>query len=391
MVTALARRDESFTGDELVAWLRRRVGEDLLEVVDENETTTLVLTGERWAESARLLKEEPRLAFTMFDSLFGVDAGDEGFDVVAILYSVETGQRVLLRTRAAGGREAPTCPTLTDVFAGANWHERETWDMFGIEFTDHPGLAPRILCAENFEGWPLRKDFFLATREAKPWPGIKEPAELDEDGNVIEKVPGIGEAVGPMPLDELMAEQARTANPEMVAAQEAGDEPAGEVEDEVTEPANAVPDAPDEPEAAQSADQVRAAAAEARARLADQIAADGPVGGEGDGAPVPAGDPSVFDDLDHRGPAQADTDHATAHVEGADDADTEAPSGGTAEADHETDEAPTAEAADESDDAPTAEAAGDEQDGDAESATDEQADGGDAPTAEADDDEEPRA
>jgi NADH-quinone oxidoreductase subunit D len=86
--------------------------------------------------------------------------------------------------------------------------ERETWDMFGIEFDGHPQLEPRILTVENFEGWPLRKDFHLASRVAKPWPGVKEPAELDEDGNVIERVPGIGDAPGPYVLDEAMAAQA---------------------------------------------------------------------------------------------------------------------------------------------------------------------------------------
>lgn len=149
----------------------------------------------------------------MFDCLFGVDRGEDGFDVVAILYSTSRGQRILLRVRCDGGRESPVCPSLVDLYAGANWMERETWDMFGIDFEGHPGLTPRILCAENFEGWPLRKDFYLASREAKPWPGVKEPAELDDEGNPIVKIPGPGEAVGPSILDEVMAEQAKIANP----------------------------------------------------------------------------------------------------------------------------------------------------------------------------------
>jgi hypothetical protein len=57
--------------------------------------------------------------------------------------------------------------------AGRTGHERETYDMFGIEFEGHPGLLPRILTVENFEGWPLRKEFLLMTREAKPWPGAR--------------------------------------------------------------------------------------------------------------------------------------------------------------------------------------------------------------------------
>jgi NADH-quinone oxidoreductase subunit C len=60
------------------------------------------------------------------------------------------------------------------VFAGADWHERETHEMFGIEFSGHPGLAP-LLLPPGFEGHPLRKDFVLAARVAKAWPGEKEP------------------------------------------------------------------------------------------------------------------------------------------------------------------------------------------------------------------------
>jgi NADH:ubiquinone oxidoreductase subunit C len=313
MVTSLVRSEDAFTNEEIVEWLRRRLGDGVVDVVDEFETFTIVLTTDVWQDAARTLKEEPRLAFTMFDSLFGVDAGEEGIDVVAVLYSVETGRRVLLRTRADGGREQPSVPTLTGLFRGADFMERETWDMFGVEFEGHDSLAPRILSVENFEGWPLRKDFHLATREAKPWPGIKEPAETDEDGNIIEKIPGIGEAVGPMPLDEIMAEQARAANPELVAAQEAAeagdaDEAAGErtdaghvdvavhgagsggtaeIEEEVAE-GGEMPGITDP-------DEQRARAAEHRADRARAIAQEGLVTGSGEGSEVPAGDPNAFE------------------------------------------------------------------------------------------------
>ena len=63
-------------------------------------------------------------------------------------------------------------------FEGASWHERETHEMFGIDFAGHPGLVP-LLLPEGFEGHPLRKEFVLATRVAKPWPGAKEPGEAN--------------------------------------------------------------------------------------------------------------------------------------------------------------------------------------------------------------------
>ncbi|MFP5309801.1 MAG: NADH-quinone oxidoreductase subunit C [Actinomycetes bacterium] len=297
MVSALSRRDDALTTEEVLDFLRKRVGAHLLGHTEEYATLTVHLDPEGWVEAARVLKEDGRLAFAMFDCLFGIDAREEGFDLVAILYSVEVGQRVCLRMRCPGGREKPTAPTLTGVYQGANWHEREAWDMFGIEFDGHPGLAPRILCAENFEGWPLRKDFHLATREAKPWPGIKEPAELDEDGNVIERVPGPGEAPGPTPLDEAMAAQAKLANPR----------PDPEPSPEAAEPAAAADElpeatAPQAPtgDAQAKADEQRRAAAEARQAKAEELAeerAAAPAEPEVDAAAptVAQGDPSVLD------------------------------------------------------------------------------------------------
>ncbi len=70
----------------------------------------------------------------------------------------------------------PVCPSSSDVYAGAIWHERETWEMFGIAFTGHPKLV-NLYLPEDFEGTPLRKSFKLPTRMTKPWPGAKDPEE----------------------------------------------------------------------------------------------------------------------------------------------------------------------------------------------------------------------
>jgi len=222
----LTRAAEALTDDETIALLRDRLDAGVVDVVTEFGDLTVVVTPTSWREAVLACRDEPLLTFDMFDCLFGVDAREDGFDVVVVLYSTSKGRRVMLRARCDGGRDAPTLPTITDVYPGANWMEREAFDMFGIEFVDHPGLLPRILCAENFEGWPLRKDFALASRVAKPWPGVKEPAETDEDGNVIHREPAIGEAAGPSGLDEIIAKQAREANadPEAIGAGEgAGD------------------------------------------------------------------------------------------------------------------------------------------------------------------------
>jgi NADH-quinone oxidoreductase subunit C len=71
------------------------------------------------------------------------------------------------------------------AYAGANWHEREAWEMFGITFAGHPDLRHMYLPTE-FEGYPLRKDFPLLARLVKPWPGIVDvepmPGVADEEG-----------------------------------------------------------------------------------------------------------------------------------------------------------------------------------------------------------------
>ena len=212
MTDVLARKDRALSPEETEALLRDRLGDQIVGSTVEFGTFTVHVAPSGWHAAAQLCRDEPLLAYDMFDCLLGVDAREEGFDVVTVLYSTSTGNRICLRTRCEGGREAPVCPSITDIYRGADWMERETWDMFGIEFEDHPGLEPRLLTVENFEGWPLRKDFHLAARVAKPWPGVKEPAELDEDGNVIERQPQIGDAPGPYDLDKAMAEQAKAIN-----------------------------------------------------------------------------------------------------------------------------------------------------------------------------------
>jgi NADH:ubiquinone oxidoreductase subunit C len=133
-----------------------------------------------WVPALRAARDE--LGFTYFDWLTAVDEldadEDAGFDVVAHLWSLPRREHLLLRTRVPAG--TPRLPTATGVFAGASWHERETAEMFGLDFPGHPHLVP-LLLPDGFEGHPLRKDFVLAARAAKAWPGAKEPGESDGD------------------------------------------------------------------------------------------------------------------------------------------------------------------------------------------------------------------
>ncbi|WP_326551297.1 NADH-quinone oxidoreductase subunit C [Micromonospora sp. NBC_01813] len=127
-----------------------------------------------WPTALRTARDDIDLACDFFDWLSAVDELDAGFAIVAHLWSIRHRHGVLLRTRVP--RDNPQLPSVVDVFPGADWHERETYEMFGVDFTGHPGLTP-LLLPPQFEGHPLRKEFVLASRVAKPWPGAKEPGE----------------------------------------------------------------------------------------------------------------------------------------------------------------------------------------------------------------------
>jgi NADH:ubiquinone oxidoreductase subunit C len=136
----------------------------------------------RWLDAVTAARD--RLGCTFFDWLSAVDELPSGFRVVCHLAARRTGavEHVLVRT--ALDREAPAVASVAEVFAGARWHERETHEMFGIGFTDAAGHAlamEPLLLADEFEGHPLRKEFVLASRVAKAWPGQKEPGESDRD------------------------------------------------------------------------------------------------------------------------------------------------------------------------------------------------------------------
>ncbi|MFF3491174.1 NADH-quinone oxidoreductase subunit C [Streptomyces sp. NPDC002795] len=130
---------------------------------------------------AALTTARTTLGCTYFDWLSAVDEPGAGFRVCAHVAAVAPGsvRRLLLRTTVP--HAAPVLASAVDVYAGAAWHERETHEMFGVDFTDHPGLDP-LLLPDGFEGHPLRKDFVLAARVAKAWPGAKEPGESGHGG-----------------------------------------------------------------------------------------------------------------------------------------------------------------------------------------------------------------
>lgn len=106
---------------------------------------------------------------------------NERFELLAAVADLSSGR--LLIFSADLDKEKPTVDSLVAVFPGANWHEREAHEMFGIDFKGHPHLI-KLYLPDGFEGHPLRKSFPLLTREVKPWPGKVDvegmPGQADE-------------------------------------------------------------------------------------------------------------------------------------------------------------------------------------------------------------------
>jgi NADH-quinone oxidoreductase subunit C len=127
---------------------------------------------EAWVALVMAARDE--LGCDFFDWLSAVDELDAGLRVVAHVWSTTGRYGVLLRTRVP--RETPVLDSIIGVYPGAAWPERETFEMFAIRFAGHPDLRP-LLLPPGFEGHPLRKDFVLASRVAKAWPGAVEPGE----------------------------------------------------------------------------------------------------------------------------------------------------------------------------------------------------------------------
>jgi NADH-quinone oxidoreductase subunit C len=108
----------------------------------------------------RLLKEDKELSFDLLSDFGGVDyqgKKDKRFELVYQLYSTRTHQRLRVKTEVG---ENESVPTITSIWRAADWPERECHEMFGIEFEGHPDLM-RLLTIEEFDGFPLRKDYPL--------------------------------------------------------------------------------------------------------------------------------------------------------------------------------------------------------------------------------------
>lgn len=147
-----------------------RFGNAVHEVVSFQGETTLVVDRARIVEICLFARDDRALQFSFLADLTGVDRmpGDPRFEVNYHLLSLSHAERLRLKVRLS--EKEGKVASVTAVWPTADWHEREVFDMFGIVFENHPDLR-RILCPEEWNGHPLRKDYpMLGYEEAAPAP-----------------------------------------------------------------------------------------------------------------------------------------------------------------------------------------------------------------------------
>lgn len=157
--------------------LDAQFGERVLETSDAFGDHEVRVALKDWAEVAQFMKDDADLQMDHFIDLTAVDYPEREsarFDLVLMTRSSVTGARIRLRTHVKDGEEPGT---LSGIWSGANWAEREVWDMFGIKFEGHPDMR-RILLYEEFVGHPLRKDYPID--KAQPLVPYREVDTIDK-------------------------------------------------------------------------------------------------------------------------------------------------------------------------------------------------------------------
>lgn len=154
------------TSEEICDILKDKFGDAVTDSVMDARRPYVVIDAAKWEEVARFLRDDPRMAFNMLQCLSAIDLlEDNKLAAVYDFFSIplDGGDEVPklkhhFAVRVVTDRDDPHLPTVSHLWPTADWHEREAYDMMGIVFDGHPNLE-RILCPDDWEGYPLRKDY----------------------------------------------------------------------------------------------------------------------------------------------------------------------------------------------------------------------------------------
>ena len=148
------------TPQEIIQKVQDKFGGSVLETSDNLGETTVTIKRDCIVDLMQFLNEESDLSFDFLMDVCGVDyleiGGLERYGTTYHLYSMQHNHRI--RVKAFIPETDPTIETISHIWEAANWAEREVYDMYGIEFNNHPDMR-RILNPDDFEGFPLRKEF----------------------------------------------------------------------------------------------------------------------------------------------------------------------------------------------------------------------------------------
>jgi NADH-quinone oxidoreductase subunit C len=177
-------RPDAVTPEEALDRITATLGQWVEEPKVNFGAVDLISSPDNLIRVMRTLRDAEGLGCVFFTFLSGVDRselgeGGGGLEVLIHVYSPEHAIHVTVHVPVDPA--APECPSISELYRGALWQERETHEMFGILFPGHPNLTTLYL-PEDFEGHPMLRSFKLPTRVVKEWPGAKDPEEAAAGG-----------------------------------------------------------------------------------------------------------------------------------------------------------------------------------------------------------------